>query len=165
VRVKDINPGVANASPIGVPFRGGYLFAADHARYGRELWFSDGTEEGTRLVKDINPGAPLSTPLDFAVVGGTAWFATIRQAGANDQTVVTELWRTDGTTDGTVRVWRAPGRFNGYAIKDLTVSGNHLFFAAPTAQDANGISADFEPHAIQLRRERGVPADIQADVP
>lgn len=162
VRVKDINPGAESSSPIGVPFRGGYLFAADHVDYGRELWFSDGSEAGTRLVKDINPGPELSTPLGITVTGQQAWFPIVRQTGAGDGTVLTELWRTDGTEEGTVRVWRAPGRYKGYAIAELARSGDHLFFGAPTSEDANGTSADFELYGIQLRRGDG--AVEQAEV-
>jgi len=31
-------------------------FSARDANHGRELWVSDGTARGTRLVMDINPG-------------------------------------------------------------------------------------------------------------
>ena len=33
------------------------FFAADDGTHGDELWNSDGTAEGTVLVKDIRPGA------------------------------------------------------------------------------------------------------------
>src|SRR5262249_28237200 len=32
------------------------LFAADDAATGRELWVTDGTTAGTKLVRDFNPG-------------------------------------------------------------------------------------------------------------
>ncbi len=31
-------------------------FIADNGEHGFELWRSDGTSDGTRMVKDINPG-------------------------------------------------------------------------------------------------------------
>jgi len=68
--------------------------------------------------------------------------------------VLTELWRSDGTEDGTRRVWQAPGRSNGYAITNLTWSGRHLFFSAPSGTDASGVSADVELYAIRLRASR-----------
>ena len=38
------------------------LFVADSGSTGRELWITDGTTAGTRLLKDINPGATGSNP-------------------------------------------------------------------------------------------------------
>src|SRR6185312_2981386 len=59
-----------------------------------ELWVSDGTPAGTTRVKDINPSGS-SSPGWFTVIGDTAYFL------ANDKTHGRELWRTDGTTQGT----------------------------------------------------------------
>jgi len=152
VRLTDINPGPADSGPIGVPFRGGFLFTSGDAEHGRELWFSDGTPGDARLVKDINPGPGLSGPLDLTVVGRVAYFAVLLPSEAGDNTVRTELWRTDGTEGGTQRVWQAPGRRNGYAIRDLTAFGGTLFFTAPTQADADGMATDFEPYILQAVR-------------
>lgn len=59
-----------------------------------ELWATDGTPGGTRLVADINPTGP-STPTPLGVHAGIFYFgATTPQAG-------TEIWRSDGTAAGT----------------------------------------------------------------
>jgi ELWxxDGT repeat protein len=100
-RVADLRPGAASALPgpgtrfEAVAFQGGLLFAADDGARGTELWFSDGTGAGTRLVKDIAPGTAASSPRGFTVVGATAFFAV---TGVNG---TAELWRTDGTAAGT----------------------------------------------------------------
>ncbi|MEZ4651765.1 MAG: hypothetical protein R3E97_23810, partial [Candidatus Eisenbacteria bacterium] len=73
---------------------GGILFASDDATYGFELWFSDGTPEGTDLVLDINAGGD-SVPSFGAVVDGVAFFV------ADDGSHGRELWKTDGTAGGT----------------------------------------------------------------
>src|SRR5437867_3665227 len=64
VLVKDIYPGPQVPGSIeGSSFpqalinvNGTLFFTAVHPDTGRELWKSDGTPEGTVLVKDINPG-------------------------------------------------------------------------------------------------------------
>jgi ELWxxDGT repeat protein len=50
-------------------------FSADDGVTGWELWRSDGTVEGTQLVKDINPGPGSSHPENLAEVGGILYFA------------------------------------------------------------------------------------------
>ena len=65
---------------------------------GDELYVTDGTVEGTMLLKDINPGTGSSSPTSFCVSGGKCFFT------ADDGTHGFELWVTDGTADGTVMV-------------------------------------------------------------
>ena len=64
------------------------------------MWKSDGTLEGTGLVKDINPGGPFdkSRPREFTELDGAVYFT------ADDGVHGDELWRSDGTRDGTVMV-------------------------------------------------------------
>jgi ELWxxDGT repeat protein len=76
-----------------------YLTANDGTR-GHELWSTDGTAAGTRLVRDLCPGACSGAPNFFRVVAGrllfTAWGPT--------QQIGEQVWRTNGTPAGTVRV-------------------------------------------------------------
>jgi len=74
------------------------IFSAYDEVHGQELWRSDGTFEGTKLVKDIYLGSEGSSPEDFIRVGDEIFFnASID--GLNDI-----LWKTDGTEEGTVLV-------------------------------------------------------------
>lgn len=99
------------------------LFAASDGVLGQELWRTDGTPAGTRLVKDIFPGELGSAPREFMVLApGLALFT------ANDGIEGREIWISDGTEAGT-RLWAriAPGRGHGYPT-DLVRLGNRILF-------------------------------------
>ena len=72
----------------GVNLAGKTFFTAndDHA-YGWELWSTDGTTSGTKLVRDINPGRENSTPEDLTTADGKLFFR------AWDGVHGIELWR------------------------------------------------------------------------
>jgi len=96
--VKDINPDGDSAPTNMYKFNNLIYFSATDGITGAELWVTDGTEDGTVLLKDINPGEGSSNPERFAPAGDLLFF--IAEDGTNGQ----ELWVTDGTTDGTVMV-------------------------------------------------------------
>lgn len=73
-------------------------FVATSSFDGRELWKSDGTEEGTVMLKDIHTGFDSSNPSSFYEHNGI-WFFS-----ANNGVNGIELWRTDGTTAGTILI-------------------------------------------------------------
>ena len=108
VRVKDICPGACSGflysdgisfgdSPALQIVGGKLFFFADDGIHGMEPWTSDGTEQGTRLVRDIAPGPDGSTyGIEFTSDGDVAFFtATPQKSG---------LWRSDGTEAGTFEV-------------------------------------------------------------
>jgi ELWxxDGT repeat protein len=65
---------------------------------GGELWISDGTRAGTRLLRDIRPGSADARPRHLTRSAGVLYFV------ANDGRHGRQVWRTDGTTAGTTRV-------------------------------------------------------------
>ncbi len=74
------------------------FFTADDGLQGVELWRTDGTEEGTVLVKDIRPGPGSSGPSKFATMGNKVFFQ------ADDGVTGIEPWVSDGTETGTIRL-------------------------------------------------------------
>jgi ELWxxDGT repeat protein len=74
------------------------LFRGNNGVDGNELWISDGTAMGTRMLKDIWPGNGGSSPDAGFVAGGVLYFS------ADDGVSGRELWRTDGTEMGTQRI-------------------------------------------------------------
>lgn len=101
---------------------------ADDGVHGYELWRSDGTSEGTTLVRDIRPGpkgafAPGRVG-SLAAIGGRAYFV------ADDGVHGHELWRSDGTPEGTTLV-RDVRAGPASSTAHLTVAGDRLYFVVP----------------------------------
>lgn len=138
--VVDLNPGDGNAFPStlsGLPFElaafeGELFFVADDGTTGPELWATDGTAGGTRLVKDVRPGSGGGQIQGLTVADGLLYFV------ADDGSTGRELWRTDGTTEGTALLRDVnPGSANGYLLgaPDLVAFDGALYFEA---DDAHG---------------------------
>ena len=119
---------VKNVSPLELTAVGKTLYFVGYERkHGSELWRSDGTRRGTRMVKDISPGRFSSWPSQLTAVGSTLYFTD------RDGIHGSELWRSDGTARGT-RIVKdivpGPGYDN---IGSLTNAGGTLFFVAGAA--------------------------------
>lgn len=68
---------------------------------GAEVWVTDGTEAGTHAVKAIPQLVKdAASTTDVAVKDGYVYFLTFGRESAN----YPQLWRTDGTTEGTTKV-------------------------------------------------------------
>ncbi|KFE70060.1 hypothetical protein [Hyalangium minutum] len=79
------------------------FFLATEAATGSELWATDGTPGGTRLVREITPGSEGSNLRPLSRVGSTLVFARL-VPGSATQAERSELWRSDGTAAGTQRL-------------------------------------------------------------
>ncbi len=110
----------------GIVFQNKIYYVARDQEFGEELWVSDGTSEGTMLLKDINPGpessnleADYNSAYEGFVISGNRFFFR-----ADDGTHGLELWVSDGTAAGT------------HLVKDIAVGAAS---AAPTLlTDVNG---------------------------
>lgn len=113
---------------------GGKLyFTAKTDANGDELWFSDGTLAGTKMVKDINAGSGSASPRFLVEMGGKVYFQ------ADDGTNGVELWVSDGTAAGTTMIKDVYAGSNSSAPEMLTpLNGNLIFSASSAASDADG---------------------------
>lgn len=118
---------------------GGTLFFSldDPAGAGKELWRSDGSPGGTKLVKDIREGTSDSNPTGLTGMGSVVYFA------ANDGEHGVELWKSDGTEAGTK------------LVKDIDETGS----SSPSGLvDVGGLlyfSADDGEHGAELWESDG----------
>jgi ELWxxDGT repeat protein len=104
------------------------FFTAADIDHGRELWSSDGTADGTRLVHDFVPGQRGASFEEFTPVGERMFFSAFSSVYGE------ELWVSDGTAAGTrVACDIAPGSGSS-APRLVTLAGDLLFFTAVTAR-------------------------------
>ncbi len=134
--VRDIAPGTGSAlTLVDQPMlRCGerLLFSATSPGTGQELWISDGTAAGTRLVRDINPNGDGNPNLAAAAdIGGSVVFF------ADDGVSGMEPWATDGTPGNTRRLadlrpgatGSGPEFFDNTRAEMVAMGGRAWFFA------------------------------------
>ena len=132
--LRDICPGICGARDIWAysnlaAAAGVLFFTANDGVHGNELWLTDGSALGTRMVRDIQPGWRSSSPALFTASGSQLFFL------ADDGSHGMELWRSDGTVQGTYLVADIqPGRLDGGA--SVMAASSSLLFLSVTAWDA-----------------------------
>jgi ELWxxDGT repeat protein len=94
---------------------------------GDELWVSDGTADGTLLLKDISPGDGGSSPGKMTAFKQKIYF------DAYSPQFQSELWSTDGTPEGTAMFadLTPPNDYSGGTLLlHLQVFDDHLYFVS-----------------------------------
>jgi ELWxxDGT repeat protein len=160
--VRDVNPGPASSfdDPLAgkffaAPF--GTLFVANDGRHGLELWITDATAPGTRLVADICPGQCSSNPGWFTRWGHEILFQ------ATDEEHGQELWASDGSAAGTRLVADIrPGRESG-APTMFVPYGRVLLLNVLGADYADELwTTDGSPTGTRFVREISPPRQTSA---
>ncbi len=103
------------------------IFAARDADHGAELWTSDGTAAGTRLLADLCPGPCDAAPADFTALAGRIWFRVTLDG-------IDHLARTDGTANGTAILAPIP-KATGLDLATDATGSHRVFFAGSDALD------------------------------
>ncbi len=180
--------GAVNTFPSYLtPLGPAILFSASSPAGGGELFLSDGTRAGTKLLKDIFPGNLTigSSPKQFTAGFGKCWFLAYDSAPTVSNP---GLWVTDGTRAGTRRILPGTtgrvenlfqdqgtlyfmvlsGSSRGLWKSDGTAAGTKLFY--PTNEylmdlvDPVGLSGKviFQGHTGQLGSEPWVTGGTAA---
>lgn len=106
-------------------------FAADDGNYGSELWKSDGTPEGTKMLIDIAKGGKNSFPFDLTPIGNLLIFQ------AQDQVDINGLvWKTDGTESGTIKLKNTKGE-NLRKFTNIIKLNDALVFSSGISEGAS----------------------------
>ena len=115
-------------------FTGGIFFSGQSSSdEGIELFYSNGTSSGTGIVKDINPGSGSSNPRIGTNSYGTQY--SVFNSGvlyftATDGSNGTELWRSDGTSSGTVMIKDINSGSGSSAMGSMVLFNNRVYFNA-----------------------------------
>jgi trimeric autotransporter adhesin len=156
--VKDITPELYTSSGVSslTLFNNHVYFTAVDGINGRELWKSDGFNSGTVMVKNINthavPGAPSgspnnlgSDPTSLMVHNGLLYFSA-----SNPDDGLVELYKTDGTEAGTVKVKDINPTGSSNPVM-LGRSGFKIYFAANDGVHGNELwSSDGTPEGTVM---------------
>ena len=131
ILLKDIQGGTGGSNPANfIEINGKTIFTASDPSVFVELFISDGTEQGTTLLKDINPTGA-SFPNNFIFYNNKVYFSASN--GLNG----VELWVTDGTSGGTSMVKDINVGSNSSNPAGFVLYNNRLFFSANTFVNGN----------------------------
>lgn len=128
-----------------------FYFSAYTPATGWELWQSNGMAEGTALVKDLLPGPTSSSPESFVATQHLVYFTV------NRGTEPSEIWRTDGTTEGTYKL------SDGSTYEAAAIDDTLLFNSCCISGDAELWLSDGTAAGTHLVKD--IYAGPQASIP
>ncbi|UZR96257.1 T9SS type A sorting domain-containing protein [Chondrinema litorale] len=102
-------------------FKDKFYFVADDGEHGLQIWYTDGSESGTKMLTAISTlnTAKLTTDDDYI------YFLNALDSGEDGEI---QLWRSDGSTEGTIMVKDEIPNYRGTYPYVLQVSLNGLIY-------------------------------------
>ena len=131
--VKDISQGSCFATGFFSMGTNTFFSAIDFPDYQYKLWKTDEITGITQIISNLNPflnGSSFTS--NFANLNGSLMISAKNNSASSDY----ELWKSDGTTAGTVLVKDISVGVNGSFPQNFCVGNNLLFFSA--SDDING---------------------------
>lgn len=124
---------VTNSIFYGQELNGKYYFSAETDAEEAELWVTDGTPEGTKMLKDIYSASNFASfPKNFEILNNKIYFS------AKTAEYGEELWVSDGTEAGTMLVKDIYPGNKGYVTGQLIAYKAKLYFAAADKDSNKG---------------------------
>ena len=120
----DIDARSPGCMPHQFTIAGGKLFFATRNQFEGVFWMTDGTEEGTVIVKGFRDETGEGNVYRIEAVGERIFLSAAQ--GQGDR----QLWVSDGTEEGTVKVQDADAGSMAWLPDNLTAVGDRLFFTA-----------------------------------
>ncbi|NDK56956.1 ELWxxDGT repeat protein [Pontibacter fetidus] len=113
--------------------KGALFFGADDGTNGQELWISDGTVNGTSVVRDINNGKESANPDNFTSFNDDLYFI------ANNGLTGVGLWRINGSSGYVSIVKDFKEGEGGQHLSNLSATDNFLLFKANITTEDKGL--------------------------
>lgn len=131
-------------TPIHGTLNGKYFIAIENTEYGNEIWVSDGTETGTyvlNIFEGSGYGLSREKPKPMAILDNQLYFA------ADNGQLGQELWRTDGTIEGTTIIKDINAGVRGTELLSLESIDDQLLFISQTSDHKNTTLYSFDKNA------------------
>jgi ELWxxDGT repeat protein len=152
-----VRGGRAESAPVAV-LNGVAYFPFDDGQHGRELWRSDGTDAGTRMVIDGTIGGSSTIGLIAAGASKIFFYGSMGEHQS-------DVFESDGTAAGT-RLLPAPRTPLWKGVREsgpLVTAGDTVFFAADDGLTGNEpwVSMSGDTHLIaNIAREAAGSSDL-----
>ncbi|MCF8254978.1 MAG: PKD domain-containing protein [Bacteroidia bacterium] len=124
--IRNLNPSnIGDNANYLTAFKDKVYFSADDGNTnGVELFVTDGSYAGTKIVKDIRSGSADASPANLTAVDSMLFFS------ANNGSTGSELWQTDGTTANTVLVKDINSGASASGISNMVAFKGKAYFSA-----------------------------------